>query len=209
MARAFERAQRAEAWRVKAEEHKETVCGMTFALGSRRLTDAGAHFRKGEYREVIAEYGVAVNIYRHARKGYLQLTAAAVGTLTRVTPSYLDAETDGLQTRADFATVLEQNPGSSESNKALDELVLMREHDKEDEPIESEDCRPRFIVDSKVELESMSDSSDLNHEGNGVPCKSYNHDGCKRGSECKFSHAPDYKSVRDRLCVFSFDLSLA
>lgn len=56
-----------------------------------------------------------------ARKENLQLTAAAV----------------------DFATVLEQIPGSTETKKAFDEvLVLMREHDEEDEPIESEDCRP-------------------------------------------------------------------
>ncbi|KAI9432268.1 hypothetical protein H4582DRAFT_2056832 [Lactarius indigo] len=76
---------------------------------------------------------------------------------------------------------------------------LKLEANEEDEPIELEDCRPRIIVDLKVELESVSDSSDFNHEGNGVLCRSYNHDGCKRGLECKFSHAPNYKSVRDPL----------
>jgi hypothetical protein len=52
-----------------------------------------------------------------------------------------------------------------------------------------------------LELESVSDSSDWNHEGNGIACKFYNRDGCLRGSDCRFSHAPDHKSVRDRLYV--------
>ena len=55
----------------------------------------------------------------------------------------------------------------------------------------------------KLELESASDSSDWNHEGNGIACKFYNRDGCLRGSDCRFSHAPDHKSVRDRLYVLS------
>jgi hypothetical protein len=54
---------------------------------------------------------------------------------------------------------------------------------------------------AKLELESVSDSSDWNHEGNGIPCRFYNHDGCLRGTVCRFSHAPDHKSVRDRLYV--------
>ena len=76
----------------------------------------------------------------------------------------------------------------------------MRQHDEEDEFAVSEDEYP-LLCDKKVELESASDSSDWNHEGNDIPCRFYNHDGCTRGTECRFSHAPDHKSVRDRLCV--------
>jgi hypothetical protein len=50
----------------------------------------------------------------------------------------------------------------------------------------------------------VSDSSDWNHEGNGIPCRLYNHDGCTRGNDCRFSHAPDLKSVRDQLYVSFF-----
>ncbi|KAG6916623.1 hypothetical protein DXG01_006119 [Tephrocybe rancida] len=57
---------------------------------------------------------------------------------------------------------------------------------------------PRY-EDDKLELAEASDSSDCNHVGNGVPCRFYNHDGCARGAECDFSHAPDEKSVRDDL----------
>ena len=93
-------------------------------------------------------------------------------------------------------TVLDQNPDSTEAKEELDEtLVLIRERNEEDDLVDSDDATPS--------LESVSDSSDWNHEENGRPCRDYNHDGCTRGLECKFSHAPDHKSVRDRLCVFS------
>jgi hypothetical protein len=53
----------------------------------------------------------------------------------------------------------------------------------------------------KLELASMSDSSDCNHVGNGVACRFYNHNGCEKGEACAFSHGPDEKSVRDDLYV--------
>ncbi|KAJ7082662.1 hypothetical protein B0H15DRAFT_932609 [Mycena belliarum] len=46
---------------------------------------------------------------------------------------------------------------------------------------------------------SNSDTSDAQHRGNGTPCLFYNHQGCARAGSCKFSHAPDEKSVRDGL----------
>ena len=54
-----------------------------------------------------------------------------------------------------------------------------------------------------LDQESTSDSSDCAHVGNGVPCRFYNHDGCVRGAECAYSHAPDERSVRDLLLAFS------
>jgi hypothetical protein len=53
---------------------------------------------------------------------------------------------------------------------------------------------------SDLETDVESTSSDFELEGrNGVPCKHYNHDGCPRGRDCTYRHAPDEKSVRDRL----------
>ncbi|KAL0951723.1 hypothetical protein HGRIS_008397 [Hohenbuehelia grisea] len=50
------------------------------------------------------------------------------------------------------------------------------------------------------------DWRDYIHTGNEIPCQFYNHDGCNRGTDCAYSHAPDRKSVRDRLgknvCLF-------
>lgn len=76
----------------------------------------------------------------------------------------------------------------------------MIEHIEEDNPSDESDETPQ-LDDNKVELESVSDSSDWNHEGNGIPCRFHNHDGCLRGTNCRFSHAPDHRSVRDRLYV--------
>jgi len=76
----------------------------------------------------------------------------------------------------------------------------MRARDDDDDIAAPEDKIP-LLSDPKVELESVSDSSDWNHGGNGIPCKSYNHDGCKLGNACSYSHARDFTSVRDRLCV--------
>jgi hypothetical protein len=106
------------------------------------------------------------------------------------------------RTRADFQTVLKQDPSSTEAKNALRETHnLIRERNDEDDIAVSDDERP-LLSNTKVELESVSDSSDWNHEGNGIPCRFYNHEGCKRGNDCRFSHAPDHKSVRDRLYVF-------
>jgi hypothetical protein len=111
-------------------------------------------------------------------------------------------------THADFATVLRQDPKSTETKKALDEIVvLMSERNENDLSVVDPEQRGPSINDPKTELESVSDSSDWNHEGNGYPCPFYNNDGCARGLECEFSHAPDHtgKSVRDRLCVSASD----
>jgi hypothetical protein len=144
-----------------------------------------------------------------ARRGNLQPYAAILGALTRatsrVTTPCRAAGTKGWHAHADFGAVLQQDPDSTEANEALREtLTLISERDEDDEDDEPYEVDPTFpsLDETKVELESVSDSSDWNHEGNGIPCRFYNHDGCMRGTECRFSHAPDHKSVRDRLCVF-------
>jgi hypothetical protein len=84
----------------------------------------------------------------------------------------------------------------------------MEERDSSEGSVVIDEAFPS-LDEPKLELESVSDSSEWNHEGNGIPCRFYNHEGCMRGTECRFSHAPDHKSVRDHLCVFPSDLSLA
>lgn len=110
----------------------------------------------------------------------------------------------GWHTYADFETILEQDPDSAEAKKALDETVTLMNQRDESEGSGLIDEEFPSLYEPKLELESVSDSSDWNHEGNGIPCRFYNHEGCMRGTECRFSHAPDHKSVRDRLCAFSF-----
>ena len=53
--------------------------------------------------------------------------------------------------------------------------------------------------ESDAETDVLSETSDYEHEGSGVPCKHYNHEGCKAGSACTYRHAPDTRSIRDKL----------
>ncbi|KAH8999849.1 hypothetical protein EDB86DRAFT_3075517 [Lactarius hatsudake] len=76
-------------------------------------------------------------------------------------------------------SVLEQDPDSTEARKALDEtFAFISKRDSEEDESVAEDVVGPSLTD---------------------PGKYYNRDGCTRGVECEFSHAPDYKSVRDRL----------
>jgi hypothetical protein len=62
--------------------------------------------------------------------------------------------------------------------------------------------------DPPVQISSDSDSSDFEHEGNGTPCRFYNHDGCKNGSTCRFKHAPTKEmTTRDELFVLALLIS--
>ena len=47
--------------------------------------------------------------------------------------------------------------------------------------------------------DSLSESSDCEHTGNGIPCKFYNRTECRNGHACRYSHAPDKKSEQDAL----------
>ncbi|KAL1714479.1 hypothetical protein EV715DRAFT_209481, partial [Schizophyllum commune] len=58
---------------------------------------------------------------------------------------------------------------------------------------------PSYEDEAAEEYEAYSGSSDCEREGNGTACRFYNHGGCNRGKACRFSHAPDGKSVRDDL----------
>ena len=55
------------------------------------------------------------------------------------------------------------------------------------------------LDEDRLKYDSESESSDYEHQGNGISCRFYNHDGCSKGVRCAFSHAPDDKSVRDEL----------
>jgi hypothetical protein len=61
------------------------------------------------------------------------------------------------------------------------------------------------LDDPPVEISSDSDSSDFEHDGNGTPCRFYNHGGCGKGSSCQFKHSPTKQmTTRDELFVFFF-----
>lgn len=97
----------------------------------------------------------------------------------------------------DLETVLKLSEDNEAAQTVLRELrAVSLDEDAEDAKVDYEN--PPLEAD-KLEVDSGSDTSDANHTGNAVPCLFYNHQGCARGTSCKFSHAPDEKSVRDDL----------
>ncbi|KDQ59515.1 hypothetical protein JAAARDRAFT_56530 [Jaapia argillacea MUCL 33604] len=103
----------------------------------------------------------------------------------------------------DFEAVLRLDPNCEQAKVERDIVQELWEigEGTENGNTTSDDEDPRLDTekDDEWEEETASDSSDCNHEGNHIPCRFYNHDGCNRGASCAFSHAPDEKSVRDLL----------
>ncbi|KAG8908167.1 hypothetical protein FRB99_008710 [Tulasnella sp. 403] len=91
----------------------------------------------------------------------------------------------------------------NESKRVLDsddsdfDEELFDEDDEDDEDVSLLDLP--LVDDDASSCHTGSHTSDYEHQGNEIPCKAYNHDGCPRGRACDFSHAPDEQSVRDDL----------
>ncbi|KAG6817046.1 hypothetical protein H0H87_000458 [Tephrocybe sp. NHM501043] len=85
---------------------------------------------------------------------------------------------------------------------------LLDASDEENYPDSEEDADDfwPYYEDDPMALDAESNSSDCRHMGNSVPCRFYNHGGCSRKDSCRFSHAPDEYSVRDKLgrnvCIY-------
>ncbi|KAF9533853.1 hypothetical protein CPB83DRAFT_844632 [Crepidotus variabilis] len=110
--------------------------------------------------------------------------------------------------KTDFEIVLEHDSSHLLARTALGEVNQFVNQEGADtaEEVQMIDFGfPHWDYEA-LEVASVSDSSDCQHVGNGVPCRFYNHEGCSRGSECAYSHAPDEKSVRDDLgknvCIY-------
>ncbi|KAF9485618.1 hypothetical protein BDN70DRAFT_533975 [Pholiota conissans] len=107
--------------------------------------------------------------------------------------------------KRDLQDIVAQDP-NNESAKA--ELKSVEEHMRNNNgtPEGPFDKYP-LHDDTPWELLSDSETEDSKHIGNRMPCRFYNKGECRRGTECKFSHAPDAKSIRDELgrnvCVHS------
>ncbi|KAL0580591.1 hypothetical protein V5O48_001416 [Marasmius crinis-equi] len=107
----------------------------------------------------------------------------------------------------DFQTIQKHAPDVASELRGAREIVQRGQNSiSDDEFTENEYHWPPYKETHHKELESESGSSDCEHTGNGVSCKYYNQGRCTRGRECIYSHAPDDRSVRDKLgrnvCLF-------
>ncbi|KAF8643577.1 hypothetical protein AX16_008965 [Volvariella volvacea WC 439] len=184
-----------------------------------------ALFKKGNYAEAIKLYKQALQravgskefIYSNLAAAYLKMCSyeEAVKVATKAL-SYNPMATKPRYRRAlarenlghlkgaliDLEMVLTIEPNCSETKAEWRKVVdLSRDRSKiKDSHMRVEDLeKPALDAIWEVDSDIESDSSDCQHRGNNTPCRFYNRDGCNRGASCRFSHAPDKKSVRDKL----------
>ena len=98
---------------------------------------------------------------------------------------------------ADLQDIVAQDPNNESAKEEL-RSVEEQMRNNNGTPEGAFDKYP-LHQDTPWELLSDSESEDSKHIGNRMPCRFYNKGECRRGTECKFSHAPDAKSVRDEL----------
>ncbi|TFY79529.1 hypothetical protein EWM64_g4488 [Hericium alpestre] len=194
--RTAQRAKRASEKEKLAEEHKEK---------------GNAKFKAQDYEGAVACYEEAMKVngprtavLSNMALAYLKAEEyeAAEGAAQRALlhdPTFTKAryrralarkgQDNILGAMLDIEVVLKQDPNLTEAKAVFRELNhLMDAPDYELDDVGSEDEYPD-LDEPKVEIESASDSSDWNHEGNGIPCRYYNHNGCSKERDCMdFQH---------------------
>ncbi|GLB35584.1 hypothetical protein LshimejAT787_0211490 [Lyophyllum shimeji] len=179
------------------------------------------------YKAIVDDFGQKPVLMSNLAAAYLKLeeyvgAEVAASTALKYDPRMIKARyRRGLARKGmgqykaalvDFRTVLEQDPTKNEAREQLKitEALYLElgddDYDYEDDSGSSDDGWPHPDDRPEPESEAESDSSDCRHSGNGFPCRFYNHEGCAKKDSCRYSHAPDEKSERDRLgrnvCIF-------
>ncbi|TDL23899.1 hypothetical protein BD410DRAFT_786567 [Rickenella mellea] len=180
------------------------------------------YFRRKEYITAVQCYTHAVHLNGN-QPTYMSNLAAALVRLERFEAAEAAAHTAllhdpkslkarylrGLARRGqthfhaailDFENVIAQDPTNADALAISRELYQDGKGNETGCDTEEEEFPP--LDAEKWEIETESDTSDYQHDGNGVPCRYYNHGGCKNGSGplgCMFKHSPDDNSMRDKL----------
>ncbi|KAA1476438.1 hypothetical protein DENSPDRAFT_807198 [Dentipellis sp. KUC8613] len=204
------RAERAQARRQKAESYKEE--------GNKKFREGFYEEALKCYQDAVAANGPRVPILSNIAATYLKMgnyrdAENAAHRALMQDPLFIKARyRRGLAFKGqkrykaaliDFVAITEQDPNVPEvkaemnSIRTLYEAGRIRLNDEDDEAA---------LDLQRIEIDYASDSSDYRHEGNGVPCRFYNHAGCTKGHDCLYSHAVNHLSVRDDLgknvCVY-------
>ncbi|OCH91987.1 hypothetical protein OBBRIDRAFT_833801 [Obba rivulosa] len=196
------------------------------ATEAERLKIEGNHFfERGQYAEAAECYRNAALSYK-PKPVFLTNLAAALLKLehwglaesaasralhcepTNIKARYrrglaLKEQGDYLRAINDFRCVLRLDPSNTTARQELEATLNLHVG-----PVPREDRGedPAADESAKSDITTESDSEDYKHIGNGIPCRFYNHYGCKKGSRCPYRHAPDPKSFRDELgrnvCIY-------
>ncbi|KAF7797275.1 hypothetical protein EIP86_008470 [Pleurotus ostreatoroseus] len=206
-------SQTANARRLQERTAQRAVTAERKKKAAEALKDKGNEFyRNGNYKEALKCYEDAILEYG-PRAVYVEAESAAFQALERDHKLLKARFRRGLARKgnqcyhgafADFTNVLEQDPTCLEAAVELREVADCLDDDRlpclDSAEDMTDDEKPLpGDPDEGYETGYESDSSDYHHKGNGRPCRFYNHDGCTRGAQCKFKHAPDDRSVRDKL----------
>ncbi|KAJ7600765.1 hypothetical protein C8J56DRAFT_847383 [Mycena floridula] len=216
--RADRRAKRLEEKKQKATELKEK--------GNELYKNKNFQAAADIYIEALTSFGPDAVIFNNLTAAYLAMKSfdsaeAAATEALGLQPSLLKARyRRGVARKGkghlkgaiiDLDIVLQNDESCEPAAQILREVFAEMNNDDDDE----EEPQPKIPADFDYDTDEciwpahddspyvsdaeLSDSSDCDHLGNGFPCRFYNHEGCKQGDNCKYSHAPDDKSIRDGL----------
>ncbi|KAF8137160.1 hypothetical protein EV363DRAFT_1316886 [Boletus edulis] len=192
------------------------------------LKEAGnTFFRDGKFLDAVERYKQAIDVHGPSVKPVLLANLAAVylklGMYTEAhdaADKALAGDPKSVKARyrrgiarkhmemwtaadIDFRTLLTLDP---DNRVAETELASLEERRRDSSYLEEEEDMNSYsdheapaLEDDPDLGESLSESSNCEHTGNGIPCKFYNRAECKNGRACRYSHAPDQKSERDAL----------
>ncbi|GJE90514.1 hypothetical protein PsYK624_066540 [Phanerochaete sordida] len=182
------------------------------------------YFKEQRYADAAECYEEAVTTYG-PRVPYLNNLAATYLKLKRYLEAALCAEDvlgrDPKQHKARFRRAMARK-GQGQIEESISDLTVLLRHDPacteakqelellrataHDDDSYATYASPKDLAaplpddtppDGDCDTPWLSESSDFEHTGSGVPCRFYNHGLCTRGTACTFSHAPDARSVRD------------
>ncbi|KAI0069652.1 TPR-like protein [Panus rudis PR-1116 ss-1] len=103
------------------------------------------------------------------------------------------------EAKREFSSIREELGADSDDDDPLNNYYVLGHYNGPDRDGDDADQGYPLPSEEGYETPYLSDSYEFQHRGNDVPCRFYNHDGCYMGVHCRFSHAPDDRSIRDKL----------
>ncbi|KAF8801413.1 hypothetical protein BYT27DRAFT_7174103 [Phlegmacium glaucopus] len=189
-------------------------------LADKLRLEGNKMYNNGDYIEAANNYAKAVNIHGGPKPVLMSNLAMTYLKLEL----YEDAEWaatialthDPRNIKARFRRAMARKEKGMDSRHAISDLLIIINEDPTCKdakteiqgllgPGEEYDALPIDYDDypgyheEPEEFISDSETSEYRHTGNNIPCWFHNREGCVRASNCKFSHAPDDRSVRDEL----------
>ena len=147
---------------------------------------------KARFRRAMARKGMALEIMSQKS---IDARLNAISGRSSKCPFFKLTVLNG---KTDLQIIVNEDPKCQDAEREMYAIVEQYFDDDHDVGSINYEDYPGYHEEPE-ELVSDSDTSECQHTGNGIPCQSYNRQGCKRASECHLSHAPDDKSVRDEL----------